>query len=165
MEALRGKGLRLGGNGERSFPEDEEFRDMSQDRRPQRERGFSLIEVLLSMVVLAIVVLTLISVLVYGFGALSRTKQLTLATQICQEQVDLVRNMPFATILTLGSTFTNSKLADLQQGAGSQTVEDITPSGPTNIVKLSVAVTWLYRGQTRRKDVVTFITKEGINKK
>jgi type II secretory pathway pseudopilin PulG len=116
------------------------------------------------MVVLAIVVLTLISVLVYGFGALTRTKQIALATQICQEQVDLIRNQNFSS-LTLGtSTYANAKLSQLQNGAGSQTIENIAPTG-AYMLKLSVSVTWLYRGQTLRKDVVTFITKEGINKK
>ncbi|MBM3311003.1 MAG: prepilin-type N-terminal cleavage/methylation domain-containing protein [Candidatus Aminicenantes bacterium] len=133
-------------------------------RRPTR-RGFSLIEVLVAMLVLATIVLTLISVLVYGFGALARTKQVALATQICQEQVDLVRSTPFASILTLGSAFANPKLAELQAGTGSQAVENITPSGTTAMVKYAVSVTWLYHGQTMRKDVVTFITRNGINKK
>jgi len=117
------------------------------------------------MAVLAIVVLTLISVLVYGFGALVRTKQISLATQICQEQVDHVRSLAFPDILALGPAFTNPKLSQFQQGAGAQSVENIAPTGPSHIVKYSVAVTWLYHGRSMRKDVVTFITRNGIDKK
>jgi prepilin-type N-terminal cleavage/methylation domain-containing protein len=133
-------------------------------RRPTG-RGFSLIEVLVAMLVLAVIVLTMISVLVYGFGALARTKQVALATQICQEQVDLVRTTPFSSILALGSTFANPKLSELQEGAGRQAVENITPSGTTAMVKYTVSVSWLYHGQTQRKDIVTYITRNGINKK
>lgn len=130
----------------------------------RRSAGFSLIEVIISMTVLAIVVLTVISVLVYGFGALMRTKQIALATQICQEQVDLVRNQAFANIPTLGSTFTNAKLSLLGNGAGSQSVENIAPSG-NDLLKLSVSVQWLNHGQNLRKDIVTFITLKGIDRK
>jgi hypothetical protein len=34
-----------------------------------------------------------------------------------------------------------------------------------DIKKLTVSVTWTYRGQTLRKDIVTLITKLGVNKK
>lgn len=139
--------------------------DKAEKKTVRQENGFSLVEVLISMTVLAIIVLTLISVLVYGFGALLRTRQVSLATQICKEQIDHVRNMPFADILMLGTTFSSAKLSELQSGAGSQAVENITPSGPPHIVKYSVAVAWLYHGRPLRKDVVTFITRNGVDKK
>lgn len=135
---------------------------MDMSRKRKKEGGFSLIEVLVAMAILGIMLMTLISVFIYGYNVLSRTRQIALATQICQEQVEVIRNMAFANILTLGTTFTNDKLASLVSGQGLQAVES---SAGSDIRKLTVSVTWIYRGQSLRKDVVTMITRLGVDKK
>jgi hypothetical protein len=106
--------------------------------------------------------MTMIGVLVHGFNLLSRTKQVTLATQICQEQVEFIRNKPFDSIVSLGTTYTNDKLVSLLNGQGTQAIES---SVGADIRKLTVSVSWRFRGQTLRKDVVTLITRSGIDKK
>lgn len=126
------------------------------------KKGFSLIEVLIAVFILGIVSLTLISVFIYGFNVIYKTKQLTLATQIAQEEVELIRNMNFDDILTLDSSYGHDSLSELVNGTGTLSLQD----GPgTDIKKLTVSVTWDYRGTSLRKDVVTFITREGVNKK
>lgn len=127
-----------------------------------RRTGFSLIEVIVAMMVLAIMLLTLISVFIYGFGAVSRIRQTTLATQITQEQMEYIRNLTYAQITALGTTFTNDKLSRLVNGQGVRAVE---AGLGDDIKKVSVGVTWSYRGQTLRKDIVTYMTRLGINKK
>jgi prepilin-type N-terminal cleavage/methylation domain-containing protein len=127
-----------------------------------REKGFSLIEVLIAMTILGILLMTLISVFIYGYTALSRTKQVALATQICQEEVERIRSMNFDDIVLLGTTYTNDKLAGLYNGQGMRAVEN---SVGDDIKKLTVSVVWTYRGQELRKDVVTLITRMGVNKK
>jgi len=135
---------------------------MDMNRKRKKEGGFSLIEVLVAMAIMGIMLMTLISIFIYGYNVLSRTKQIALATQICQEQVEVIRNMTFANILTLGTTFTNDKLAKLVSGQGLQAVES---GAGTDNKKLTVSVTWTYRGQSIRKDVVTMITRLGVDKK
>ena len=131
-------------------------------KQKKSDEGFSLIEVLIAIFVLGIVSLTLVSVFIYGFSVVYRTKQISLATQIAQEQVELVRNMNYDDILLLGSTYDHDSLTELIDGAGTLSLE----SGPgEDIKKLTVSVTWDYRGFTMRKDVVTFITREGVNRK
>jgi len=130
--------------------------------RRKKEGGFSLIEVLVAMVILGVMLMTLISVFLYGFNSISRTKQLALATQICQEQVEKIRNMSFDAILALGTTFTNDKLASLTGGQGTQAVET---SVGGDIKKLTVSVLWTYRGRSLRKDIATFVTRLGVDKK
>lgn len=126
------------------------------------EKGFSLIEVLIAVFILGIVSITLISVFIYGFNIVYRTRQVTLATQIAQEEVELVRNLNYDDILLLGSTYNHDSLSELVNGAGELTIE----SGPgDDIKKLTISVTWVYRGTNLRKDIVTFITREGVNKK
>ena len=126
------------------------------------QKGFSLIEVLIAVFILGIVSMTLISVFIYGFNVVFRTKQVSLATQIAQEEVELVRNLGYDDILLLGSTYNHDSLSELVNGAGALSIEN----GPgDDIKKLTVSVTWDYRGTSMRKDVVTFITREGVNKK
>ncbi len=71
------------------------------------KKGFSLIEVLIAVFILGIVSLTLVSVFMYGFSAVYRTKQVSMATQIAQEEVELIRNLNFDDILLLGTTFSH----------------------------------------------------------
>ena len=126
------------------------------------QKGFSLIEVLIAIFILGIVSVTLISVFIYGFNVVFKTRQVTIATQIAQEEVELVRNMNYDDILLLGSTYSHDNLSDLVNGAGVLSLE----SGPgDDIKKLTVSVTWDYQGTNMRKDVVTFIAREGVNKK
>ena len=126
------------------------------------QKGFSLIEVLIAVFILGIVSVTLISVFIYGFNVVFKTRQVTIATQIAQEEVELVRNMNYDDILLLGSTYSHDNLSDLVNGAGVLSLE----SGPgDDIKKLTVSVTWDYQGTNMRKDVVTFIAREGVNKK
>jgi len=131
-------------------------------KRKKSQEGFSLIEILIAIFILGIVSITLISVFIYGFNIVFRTRQVTLATQIAQEGVELVRNLTYDDILLLGSTYDHDSLSELVNGAGVLSIED----GPgEDIKKLTVSVTWDYRGSNLRKDVVTFITREGVNKK
>ena len=133
---------------------------IQNQKNPQK--GFSLIEVLIAIFILGIVSVTLISVFIYGFNVVFRTRQVILATQIAQEEVELVRNLNYDDILLLGSTYNHDSLSELVNGAGALSIEN----GPgDDIKKLTVSVTWDYRGTNMRKDVVTFITREGVNKK
>ncbi len=154
-------------------------------RKRDREKGVSLIEVLITVFILAIVCITLISVFIYGFTLLARTKQVALATQVAQLEVEEYRNMAFADIDTSTSLtrafvdlygndptspyrflFNSDNQPFLLDGQETLIVEDGALLGmDENIKKLTVTVTWVYRGRQQRKDVVTYFTKDGINRR
>jgi len=127
-----------------------------------KEKGFTLVEILVTIVVVAVALMALLSVFIYGFNLLSRMKQTAIATQCAQEELENIRNLTYDEILALGPSFTNDNLTLLQNSSGVRTVEDSV--GP-DIKKLTLSVFWTYRGQNMRKDIVTYITREGINKK
>jgi type II secretory pathway pseudopilin PulG len=131
-------------------------------KRKKREEGLTYIEVLVTMVILAVVLIALLSCFLHGFNVLSRTRQMAIATQSIQEELELIRNMSFNDILTLDSSFTNESLSLLEDSSGVISLED---SLGCDIKKLTVSVLWSYHGRQMRKDVVTFITRKGINRR
>ncbi|NIN92802.1 hypothetical protein GTO36_07445 [bacterium] len=131
-------------------------------KRKKTEKGLTYIEVLVTMVVLAVVLIALLSCFLHGFNVLSRMRQMAIATQSIQEELERIRNMSYNDVLSLGSSFTNESLSLLENGSGVLSLED---SLGDDIKKLTVSVLWSYRETEMRKDVVTFITKKGINRK
>jgi hypothetical protein len=89
-------------------------------------------------------------------------KQMTIATQTIQSELELIRSMRYNDILTLDNTFTNDSLSYLENSSGIINLED---SVGAEIKKLTVSVTWTYRGRQMQKEIVTYVTKKGINKK
>jgi len=169
-------------------------------RRTDKEGGFSLIEVLVTIFILGAVCITLISVFIYGFNLLAKTKQTAVVTQVAQFEVEKYRNMDFAKIgvppisVPLGTTtstfqtlFSNDETSPyyfmfkkdgseyipfLRNGQETIVIEDgTTINMDGKIKKMTVTVVWDYRNRTiasgdpMRKDVVTYFSKDGINRR
>ena len=131
-------------------------------KRKKREEGLTYIEVLVTMVIFGVALIALLSCFLHGFNVLSRMRRTVIATQSIQKELELIRNMPFNDILTLDSSFTNESLSLLESSSGAVNIED---SLGDDIKKLTVSVLWSYQGKQMRKDVVTYITRKGINRK
>jgi prepilin-type N-terminal cleavage/methylation domain-containing protein len=154
-------------------------------------KGFSLIEVLIVIFILAVVVITLIGIFVYGFNLQAKTKQTALATQVSQFEVERYRNMAFDAIdpqAATSETFVNLYNNDpespykflfnsdnepyLVNGRETITIQDGTNINMDKFIKkLTVTVEWDYRtrriadGDPMRKDVVTYLSVGGINRR
>lgn len=131
-------------------------------KRKKREEGLTYIEVLVTMVIFSVALIALLSCFLHGFNVISRMRRTAIATQSIQKELELIRNMPFNDILTLDSSFTNESLSLLESSSGAVNIED---SLGDDIKKLTVSVFWSYRGKQMQKDVVTYITRKGINRK
>jgi prepilin-type N-terminal cleavage/methylation domain-containing protein len=139
----------------------------------RKKGGFSLIEVLITIFILGVVCITLISVFIYGFNLLQKTKKVAMATEIAQAEVEFYRNTPYATIRAISLGSPQNLLPESQtllaqpeyfaNGQGSSTFESVV-GGDENIRKLTVQITWTYRGQQQEKNVVTYIASSGINR-
>lgn len=143
-----------------------------------RRRGFSLVEVLVVIFLLAVVVITLINIFTYGFGLTRKAEETALATHAAQLEVETYRDMPFAQISALGEATTTKTLTQaeypflfrpdgtpyLRNGQMTTTLGSGAAGamGHENIIKLTVIITWEFRNRTIRKDIVTYITENGI---
>ncbi len=141
---------------------------MMRKREKKKEEGFTLIEVLITMMILSGVMTALLSCFIYGLNIISRMKQTAVATQIIQEQLEDIRDMTYDDIVSLGSSFDNAGFEQLSTWSGCEEASGaiaVESSLGDDIKKITVTVQWTYRGRAQREDLVTFITREGINKK
>ncbi|MCK4647018.1 MAG: type II secretion system protein [Candidatus Aminicenantes bacterium] len=141
---------------------------MMRKREKKKEEGFTLIEVLVTMVILSGVLTALLSCFIYGLSIISRMKQTAIATQIIQEQLEDIRDKTYDEIVSLGTSFENTRLDQLSTQSGCEEASGgvvVESSEGDDIKKITVTVQWTYRGRAQREDLVTFITREGINKK
>lgn len=133
-------------------------------QKKNREDGFTLLEVMITMAVVAMVLLAVSSSFIYGFNLLSRMKQTAIASQCIQEELELIRDMSFDEILNLGTSFTNPS-GSLSLLNNSQGILNLQDTFGDDIKKLTISILWIYRGNAMRKDIAVYITREGINKK
>lgn len=133
-------------------------------QKKNREDGFTLLEVMITMAIVAMVLLAVSSSFIYGFNLLSRMKQTAIASQCIQEELELIRDMSFDEILNLGTSFTNPS-GSLSLLKNSQGILNLQDTFGNDIKKLTISVLWICRGNAIRKDIGIYITREGINKK
>ena len=141
---------------------------MMRKREKKKEEGFTLIEVLVTMMILSGVLTALLSCFIYGLNIISRMKQTAIATQIIQEELEDIRDKTYDEIVSLGTSFENARLDQLSSQSGCEEASGgvaVESSEGDDIKKVTVTVQWTYRGRTQREYLVYFLTREGINKK
>ncbi len=131
-------------------------------KRKKKEDGLTFTDFVITTVILAVVLISIFRCSLYGFNALSRMRQMTIATQSIQDKLELIRNMPFDDILSLDSSFTNENFSLLKNSNGNLSLED---HAGDDIKKLTVSILWSCRGRQMQKDMFTYVTRKGINKK
>ena len=95
-------------------------------------KGFTLVEVLFAVLILGISLVSVGFLFSQGTAFMAGgIKEDAIATQAAQERIEAIRNMPFDSILLLGTTFTAAGLNNLNNATG--TVAVTNPYGSNDI--------------------------------
>ncbi len=128
------------------------------------EKGFTLVEVMISMVILAVGLLgSLVGVkaaLDSNYGSSLRTE----AVKIAQEQTEMARNMPYADLAGIAGTQTVQR--QIRKTNASFTVNTsriATTSSMTNqnMTQLTIDVHWTLKGSDHRYRIQTIVREAG----
>jgi Tfp pilus assembly protein PilV len=132
-------------------------------------RGFSLIEALLSIVMMTAIVLALLGIIPYGFDEIQVNATQVQATALGQQYLDALRNakqsknpLPTATTAPVdqgdsfatGSTNTSSSTFNIAPNS----CPVVTAGATASQYDCAVTVTWTENGQNESVKVETYVT-------
>ena len=132
--------------------------------KPLNSKAFTLFEVLCSSLLIAIVSVVLFSSFVISFNYLRCIIEMRTATLVLQEQISNARELSFAEIQALGTSFTSSTMDSLTNAVG--TISQSSYSGSSEIVQITYRIDWTsFSGAQKNITFVTLMTDNGLNKK
>lgn len=128
------------------------------------EGGFTLIELVVTSVVLSTMFLAILGL----FGTLrdinARANNLTIASEAAQQQLETFRNLPFSSIPS-GTQNTTSQLASYPMlGATRSSSSTVTLVDNRGLKQLDISLTYYDRGIQKQLQVSTLIALSGINR-
>lgn len=130
----------------------------------RRKNGFTLLEALTAMTILAFCAAALFASLYLGFNLVNDIRENIIASSIIQQKIEDLRKTFFASMPVYGETsFTNSSLSKLHNSSAKVKVDQYSDA---NIIRAVVTVKWYSRLNTsleHTKRVMTLITRNGIN--
>ncbi len=139
----------------------------SKLRRPHR--GFTIPEVALSALILALGISTAIIALQWGYRSLDLARGTTLASQILQSEIERLRMMNWSTLNALpasetfdGATYFSGAPGIAGKFAVTRTIAP-DPNRTGSVDKITVSVTWkTYDGRSHTRTFQTEYMKDGL---
>ena len=156
------------------------FRGKSRSNGSARSRGFTIFEVMISTLVLALVITSSITVMQSGFRAMDTARNTTIAGQILQSVMEDLRMLPWSSTtsgansitllqtsnnnvdgnVTLGASFTNGDAAAAAMVSRFTITRNITDVG-TDMKNIALTAAWT--GIDGRRHSLTYTSYYGKN--
>lgn len=149
------------------------YTNMKNPAIQQKKRGFTLMEAMFAVLLLATGLIAVGTVFFQQFSYINKLRELTIATLATQEVIERIRGMGFDTIITqdLNAKFNSNQDRPralntyLNNPVVEVTLDNYSYGDPNNIKRLSVAVRWVSTdGRTFQKSLVTVVARNGIDK-
>lgn len=119
-------------------------------KRSRRHKGFTLIEIVISLAILAVGLLALLALFPVGFDAAKRSANMTQATFFAQQKIEEIKMMGFpVTAASGGFSDSNYKWR--------VAVSNENPQGYLQKVTLTVA--WTYKNRDYEEKFMTYVSK------
>lgn len=143
---------------------------MIRIRRLSDKKGFTLIEVMIASLIMAVSLFAVGTAVYAQFTALNQNRESTIATLTAQGELELLRGQPFDSIVT--KSFYKEDAPGLEYlhygagfGKGDIVVDNAPFTGDSNIKRVSVSVTWnSINGKTLQRTMSALMARGGINK-
>lgn len=140
----------------------------ARGRRPVRARGFTLVEVAVTVCVLALAITTSITTLQRAFNNLDTARNISTASTILQTEVENERLFTWAKLTdatyqpTLGTAYLRNPTV-AGRFSISRTVVTV-PNRSNQVVQVTVTVRWRnYDGRSLARSFTTYFTQGGLN--
>ena len=136
-------------------------------RRTTGQAGFSLVEVSIASLVVAVLIGSILTTVTHGFGILSRSRETVRGNQILQGELETMRTYSWSQITNSG-TFTNSTISDggviysVTRSAAQYT--NSTTYGSNYMRKVTISILWTnMTGDPITKSMTTLISQGGLD--
>lgn len=129
------------------------------------QAGFTLIETLVALVVIAMSVAAVLTAFIAVESLNRRARNLTIATQAANQQLETYRNTAYAGIPTGANQDLSSLLTPYPSlGTPRSALATITEIDPAGLKQVDIAISYTESGKTKNVQVSTLIARRGINR-
>ena len=147
-----------------------------KDRQQRIDQAFTLIEVMVSVGVIGVLLVSLYAGLTFGFAQIQVGREEERATQILSEKMEIVRllswdqvvNLPgyVPTNFTASYSVVNPTNAPdgslVYTGTVSVTNAPVSENYSNDLKMVQIALSWQSRGLTHQRKMTTFISRYGL---
>jgi len=122
-------------------------------------KGFTLVEVMISIIILLIGIFGVWAYFIYSKNALELAVKKRYASQICHMRLEELRSVDYNALSGYEETNTPIKIDNLD-GYRNTVIEDIDENkdGRTDYKKITVRVNWNQNGKEQKIEFVSFIS-------
>ena len=141
------------------------------------QRGFTLVEVMVSLSVLGFMVISLYAGISSGFAVIKIARENLRATQILQERMEVLRLIKWADVLAPGfipTTFTAPYFANdptntttgtfVYTGTVTVTNTPLSETYATNMRMIQIDLNWTSGNTMRSRQMTTYVSQRGLQK-
>lgn len=123
------------------------------------DRGFTLIEIIIALTIFTVGIVAILSLFMLGFDAAMRSSDLTKAGIYGQWVMEDQKRIGYVTLAAVapGTAFPGGFDPRFTYQVQVQNATDEIPPGPPNLRRVTVIVSWNYKGQPYNETFATYI--------
>lgn len=129
------------------------------------EKGFSLIESLMVIVIVGVIILLLANI-PNALNLMTKARHLSLAREIAAKQIEDKRSVNYSNLTDDTLPINDSRINSLPSGSGTVTVADCDLSvcySDEPVKQITINISWMENNKQQTVNLKTFIGQGGLN--